>query len=128
MLANRGRDTGPERAVRSAVHRRGLRYRVHIRPLPGLRRTADLVFTKARVAVYVDGCFWHQCPAHATTPKTNREFWEAKLEANRSRDQETDLLLAAAGWTSVRIWEHENAQRGAQRVVEAVDAGLRRRG
>lgn len=79
-----------------------------------------MVFTKARVAVYIDGCFWHSCPQHATTPKANRDWWVDKLEANVRRDRDTDAKLAAAGWTVVRIWEHEEPERAADRVVSAV--------
>src|SRR5690242_18235278 len=88
--ANRGRDTAPERELRSALHRRGLRFRVHQRPEPSLRVTADVVFRRARVAVFVDGCFWHRCPVHATKPKSNSEWWEAKLQANVDRDRRTE--------------------------------------
>ena len=107
MQANRGRDTEPEIRVRSAVHALGLRYRVNQRPVPGLRRTADLVFRKARVAVFVDGCFWHGCPLHYTRPAANREFWAEKIKRNRERDRETDAALEREGWLVLRFWEHE---------------------
>ena len=107
MVANRSRDTGPELAVRRAVHAQGLRYRVGVRPLPDLRRTADLVFRTVKVAVFVDGCFWHYCPEHATRPAANAVYWEDKLRRNCERDTETDALLAEAGWRAVRVWEHE---------------------
>lgn len=81
-----------------------------------------MVFTKARVAVYIDGCFWHSCPQHATTPKSNRDWWVDKLVANVHRDRDTDARLEAAGWTVVRIWEHEEPERAADRVVSAVMA------
>ena len=114
------RDTKPELAVRRAVWRRGLRYRVDISPLPTMRRRADLVFTRARVAVFVDGCFWHSCPDHATTPKANRAWWLEKLAANVSRDRDTDERLEAAGWAVVRVWEHEDPELAAERVALAV--------
>src|SRR5512132_850639 len=85
MQANRPRDTAPEWAVRRAVHALGLRYRVSVRPEPTIRRTADLVFTRARVAVFIDGCFWHGCPEHASWPKANADWWRAKIEANQRR-------------------------------------------
>ena len=116
------RDTAPELAVRRELHRRGLRYRVGVAPLPGRRRTADVVFPKAKVAVYVDGCFWHQCPEHGTLPRHNAQWWRDKLEANVRRDRETDAELAAAGWTVVRAWEHESASAAADRVQSAVAA------
>lgn len=114
------RDTKPELAVRRAVWGRGLRYRVDISPLPKIRRRADLVFTRARVAVFVDGCFWHSCPDHATTPKANRAWWLEKLAANVSRDRDTDERLEAAGWAVVRVWEHEDPELAAERVALAV--------
>lgn len=122
------RDTAAELAVRRAVWRLGLRYRVDVAPVKG-RRRADLVFTRARVAVYVDGCFWHRCPIHATTPKANREWWEEKLSANVVRDRDTGARLAAAGWEVVRVWEHEDPVTAASRVAAVVAArrSLRRR-
>src|ERR1700710_65022 len=91
------RDTSPELALRSALHRRGLRFRGHVRPVNGLRREAGLVFLGPRIAVFVDGCFWHSCPQHATEPKNNAEWWKDKLARNRERDGETDRCLAGAG-------------------------------
>ena len=120
MRANRGRDTGPELAVRRLVHAAGLRYRVSARPLPDLRRTADLVFTRRRIAVFIDGCFWHGCPEHHTRARTNADYWAEKVRANRERDADTDRRLARAGWTVLRIWEHEGADTAAQRIVAAV--------
>lgn len=119
MERQRRRDTKPELALRRSVWRLGLRYRVDVAPIPG-RRRADLVFTRARVAVYVDGCFWHRCPSHGTMPKANREWWTAKLEANVQRDRDTDRRLAAAGWIVVRVWEHEPTDEAAKRVADVV--------
>ena len=107
MQANRGRDTAPELAVRRRLHAMGLRYRVSARPVQTLRRTADIVFTRARVAVFIDGCFWHGCPEHYQAPVRNGAFWLAKRMRNRERDAETDAALTAAGWTPLRFWEHE---------------------
>ena len=115
MRRQRRRDTAPELALRSLLHRRGRRFRVDF-PLPTLRRRADIVFPRERVAVFVDGCFWHGCPAHATQPKQNREWWEAKIVQNRLRDTDTDRRLEALGWTSVRVWEHENPGAAADRI------------
>ena len=120
MRANRGRDTGPELAVRRLVHAAGLRYRVSARPLPALRRTADLVFTRRRIAVFVDGCFWHGCPDHHTTARTNAAYWAEKVRANRERDADTDRRLGEAGWTVLRFWEHEEPAAVAERIVAAV--------
>ena len=122
MRGNRSRDTSPELRVRSLVHRRGLRYRVAQRPIPTLRRTADLVFRRAKVAVNVDGCFWHGCEQHYKEPKTNTEYWRSKIEGNRRRDRETDELLAAEGWQVLRFWEHEDPQD----VAEAIERSVRR--
>lgn len=118
------RDTKPELAVRRAVWGLGLRYRVDVPPLAGSRRRADMVFPRQRVAVYVDGCYWHGCAQHGTLPKTNREWWLAKLEANVLRDRDTDVRLAGEGWTVIRVWEHESPLTAAERVYRAV-SGLR---
>lgn len=125
MQANRGRDTGPELALRRAVHRLGLRYRVNTRPLPQVRRTADLVFTRARVAVFLDGCFWHGCPQHHTAAVTNSDFWAQKVQTNRRRDRDTDQRLADAGWVALRIWEHEDTDDAAHQVRTLVTARRR---
>jgi DNA mismatch endonuclease (patch repair protein) len=120
MQGNRNRDTRPELAVRTAVHALGLRYRVAARPIREVRRTADLVFRGARLAVFVDGCFWHGCPDHFVSPRTNAAYWDAKIGRNRERDVETDALLADAGWSVVRVWEHEEPTAGAARVRDAI--------
>lgn len=117
------RDTAPELALRSELHRRGLRFRVDRPPLTGLRSRADIVFGPARVAVYVDGCFWHSCPEHGTKPKANAEWWERKLARNRKRDAETERALREQGWEVVRVWEHENPVEAADRVIRAVKGG-----
>lgn len=114
------RDTLPERAIRSELHRRGLRFRVDRAPLPGLRSRADIVFGPARVAAYVDGCFWHSCPEHGTRPKANSDWWDRKLARNRERDRETDRILRENGWEVVRIWEHEDPVEAADRLEATV--------
>lgn len=129
MQSNKSRDTKPELALRSAVHALGLRYRVSAKPLAGLRRTADLVFPRAKVAVFLDGCFWHGCPEHHTVATANATFWVEKVEGNRTRDRDTDGRLTAAGWDVVRVWEHEDPRVAALRVEEVVRAkGVRRPG
>lgn len=125
MRSNRGRDTKPEIAVRSAVHALGLRYRVGMRPVPHLRRTADLVFTRAKVAVFVDGCFWHGCPDHCRPSKINKEFWSKKIAQNRLRDEDTGRKLAEAGWTVIRVWEHEDPTEAASRIAAHVSGSRR---
>ncbi|MFE3197604.1 very short patch repair endonuclease [Embleya sp. NPDC059237] len=122
MSRQRSKDTDVEVALRRVLHGMGLRYRVHRRPLKGIRREADVVFGPAKVAVYVDGCFWHGCPVHATWPKRNAEFWKTKIEGNRTRDADTDRRMAEAGWLVVRVWEHEDAAVAAARVRDAVIA------
>lgn len=107
MVGNKRKNTTPELAVRSRLHALGLRYRVDFAPLPGLRRRADIVFTRRRIAVFIDGCFWHSCPLHATRPKQNAHYWSPKLAANIARDRDTDARLTEAGWLVLRYWEHE---------------------
>jgi DNA mismatch endonuclease (patch repair protein) len=120
MLGNRGRDTGPEWAVRSLIHRAGLRYRVDVRPVTTVRRRADLVFPRLKIAVFIDGCFWHACPQHFAWPKTNSEYWERKIGGNQLRDTETNLALEEHGWTVLRFWAHEPADDIARQLHEAV--------
>ncbi|WP_072691515.1 very short patch repair endonuclease [Rhodococcus marinonascens] len=121
MRAQRRRDTAPELSLRRELHRRGVRYFVDRAPMKGARRRADLVFPRRKVAVYVDGCFWHSCPQHATFPKNNAQWWADKLAGNVTRDRDTDTRLEEAGWTVVRIWEHENPVAAANRVQEVLD-------
>lgn len=109
------RNTTAEVALRRELWRRGLRYRVDHKVV-GSRRRADVVFTRARVAVFVDGCFWHRCPIHSTSPKANAQWWAEKLAANVARDRHTDAELRAAGWIVVRVWEHEDPTEAANRI------------
>lgn len=120
------RDTKPEMELRSELHRRGLRYRVDRAVLPDLRRRrADIVFGPARVAVFVDGCFWHSCPEHGNLPKANRDWWREKLRGNVERDRHTDQRLREAGWDPVRIWEHEDPIAAADLVEALIVVGRR---
>lgn len=119
MRANKGRDTKPELALRSAVHALGMRYRVGLRPVPQVRRTADIVFTRAKVAVFLDGCFWHGCPQHHRPAQKHSEFWITKIEDNKARDIDTDSRLHEAGWQVIRIWEHEDPV-AAARIIQNV--------
>lgn len=119
MRQVRSRDTSCERRLRSALHRRGLRYSLH-KSLPG---KPDIVFVAAKVAVFVDGCFWHGCPEHCRRPSSNREYWLPKIERNMARDKRVSTSLRAAGWRVVRLWEHEvrdSAERAASRVERIV--------
>lgn len=123
MRANRGRDTGPELAVRRALHAMGLRYRVD-HPLPfDRRRRGDIVFTRAKVAVFIDGCFWHGCPDHGVMPRTNSAFWAAKIARNRERDADTTARLVEQGWVVLRFWEHEDLPSIVERCIAAVGGG-----
>ncbi len=117
MQANRWRDTGPEREIRALLHRRGFRYRVNLPILTGRRRRADIAFTRHKLAVFVDGCFWHGCPIHGTWPKANADFWRQKIEANQARDRDTDEKLATSGWRVVRAWEHEDPAAVVDQVI-----------
>jgi len=119
MVNTKRRDTKPERELRSALHAMGLRFFVD-RPIAGTRRRIDVVFPTERIAVYIDGCFWHCCPEHGTIPKQNRQWWIDKLAANRARDKATDSALRTAGLTVMRFWEHEDPVAAAQNVHSVV--------
>lgn len=120
MQAIRNRDTRPEKLVRKLVHAHGFRYRVCTRPLPDLRRTADMVFRPAKVAVFIDGCYWHGCPEHYVPPKTNPGYWSGKVTRNIARDRDTDKRLQEAGWTVLRFWEHESPDSCALKITAVV--------
>jgi DNA mismatch endonuclease, patch repair protein len=122
MQRQRRRDTAPEVTIRSLLHRSGFRFRVDY-PLPGLRRRADIAFPRTRLAVMVDGCFWHGCPEHGTWPKENAAWWREKIEGNIARDRDTDTKLDAAGWIVVRAWEHEDPAEVARRVAALLTKG-----
>jgi DNA mismatch endonuclease, patch repair protein len=114
------RDTPHELALRRELHSRGLRYRVDVRPVPSIRRRADVVFRGVKVAVFADGCFWHGCPEHISWPKANARWWREKIATTKARDANTDERLLAAGWTVLRIWEHEGTIEAADRVEAVV--------
>jgi len=120
MQAQKERDTAPELALRRALHAQGLRFRVHRPIVPGARRTVDVVLPRSRLAVDVRGCFWHGCPAHGTQPKTNSEWWAAKIAQNRARDLDTAERLAADGWELVIVWECEEPKEAANRIAGLV--------
>lgn len=122
MRANRRAHTAPERALRSELHRRGLRFRVDMPIRAGeVRARPDVVFTRARVAVFVDGCFWHGCPEHRSMPRANRDFWSKKLADNARRDRVQTTALQRAGWSVVRVWEHEKPAAAADRICSALN-------
>lgn len=116
------RDTKPETELRSELHRRGLRYRVQMKVPANKRRTIDIAFTRVRLAVYVDGCFWHGCPEHHVRPRANSDWWRWKIERNQARDRDTDRQLVASGWKVLRIWEHLLITEAADEVEEAYRA------
>ena len=123
MRATRQRDTRCEVDLRSALRRLGLRYRVDW-PLPGTRRRSDIAFPGLKVAIMVDGCFWHACPVHATWPKKNAAWWREKIFANQRRDRDTDSRLQAQGWSVLRFWEHEHSSDAATKIFEVVTTRL----
>ncbi|MFI6214683.1 very short patch repair endonuclease [Nocardia brasiliensis] len=121
MRANRSKNTKPELALRRLLYQQALRYRVDFRPLPELKRRADVVFPGIRVAIFVDGCFWHGCSEHYRPSAKNAQFWRDKIEANRARDLDTNKRLMNAGWTVVRVWEHEDVVESAERIIELLN-------
>lgn len=121
MRANRRTDTGPERALRSELHRLGLRFRKDFRlKLDQGSVRPDIVFTRAKVAVFIDGCFWHQCPDHGQMPRSNRHYWAEKLTRNVERDRANDAALARAGWKVLRFYEHVAPVEAATAVHKAI--------
>jgi DNA mismatch endonuclease (patch repair protein) len=123
MARVRQKGTDAELSLRKELHARGLRYRLQVPLLTKPRRVADIVFSGAKVAIFVDGCFWHGCPKHASWPKSNAQFWRNKIETNRARDADTDRRLRASGWRVVRVWSHESAGDAAERIEDIVRAG-----
>ncbi|MCO5300199.1 MAG: very short patch repair endonuclease [Candidatus Nanopelagicales bacterium] len=123
MQAIRARDTRPELAIRRELHRRGLRYRVNV-SVPGMpRRTIDVAWKGRRVAVFIDGCYWHGCREHSSAPKVNSDYWGPKIENNRRRDRETGQFLQERGWVVLRLWEHESVKE----VADAIELCVRSR-
>lgn len=123
MRSNRRKDTGPELAVRRILFADGLRYRVDFAPWSNKRRRADIVFIGPRLAVFIDGCFWHGCPEHGTVPAAHADYWVPKLERNKERDEETDRMAAEEGWRVLRIWEHVQPEEAAARIIKILRVG-----
>lgn len=120
MQLQKSQGTQAELRLRKLLHRSGLRFRVHRMIVPGTRRSVDIAFGPSKVAVFVDGCFWHGCPLHYRPPASNELYWHPKIAANRARDEDTDLRLGASGWKVVRVWEHEDVAEAAERIAEVV--------
>jgi DNA mismatch endonuclease (patch repair protein) len=127
MQGNRSRDTVPELAVRRLIHRAGLRYSIDSMPVAKIRRRADIVFTVRKIAVFIDGCFWHGCPEHFVAPKSHVEYWDAKINRNCARDRATDESLKAAGWHVLRYWSHEDPTSVAADIIQCVRCADRQR-
>lgn len=124
MKGNRKVGSRPETRLRSMLHRRGYRFRKNLAINAGaLRVKPDVVFTKKRLAIFVDGCFWHRCPLHGTDPKVNRDYWGPKLERNAARDLRVTQALEDEGWTVIRIWEHESVDDAVQAIETILDGG-----
>jgi DNA mismatch endonuclease, patch repair protein len=123
MTSNRRRDTQPEIAVRRLLHARGLRFRVDY-PIRTSERTirVDIAFPRAKLAILIDGCFWHGCPEHGTMPKHNRDYWEPKIARNRERDLHQTGLLSDAGWQPLRFWTHEGPDEISDEVLACLGA------
>ncbi len=124
MQSTPQRDTPCEWRLRRVLHGMGFRYMVDERPVADSPRRADIVFRRAKVAVFIDGCFWHGCPIHGTWPKANARFWRDKIETNRQRDRDTNRQLRRFGWFVIRVWEHEDPVRAASRVAKKVRSRL----
>lgn len=127
MQANVGRETEPDRVLRREIYRRGMRFWKYRRPVTAVRCEADIVFPRQRVCVFVDGCFWHGCPVHFRTPKTNSEWWSEKIAANRTRDRRQATHLREAGWYVVRVWTHDLTSFGLPRVADLIEVAVRSR-
>src|ERR1035437_5744959 len=120
MARQRSRDTGPAIDLRRHLYSGGWRYRLHETVVPGTRRSIDIVFRRSRVAVFVDGCFWHGCPIHSSIPRSNERWWQEKLDKNIQRDRDTDMRLREAGWSVVRVWEHQDSSEAAVEIAAVV--------
>jgi len=120
MQAAKPKNTAPEVALRSLIHHKGFRYRIDTRPLRELNRRADIVFRKIKVAIYVDGCFWHGCLLHGTQAKANAAYWSFKIKQNQERDEDTTKILEKAGWKVIRVWEHEDPAKASEKICRVI--------
>lgn len=127
MRGNKRRDTLPELRVRRLIHSAGLRYRIDYPPIPSNKRLrADIVFPRLRIAVFIDGCFWHGCPDHYVASRSNTSYWDAKIKNNKQRDDRTNRILKTAGWTVLRFWAHTPAEEAATQIIAVVTDHSRR--
>lgn len=111
------RDTQMEVMIRKELFRKGFRYRKQYRVPGAVRRTIDIAFPGKKLAIFIDGCFWHGCPTHGVQPRNNAAWWRNKLDRNIIRDRETDALLSASGWRVLRVWEHESVPEAVARIA-----------
>jgi len=126
MRSTPQRDTPAELRIRRVLHAMRLRYAIDVKPLPDSPRRADIVFRRAKVAVFVDGCFWHGCPTHGSWPRSNAGFWRRKIQTNKARDADTNRQLREAGWLPIRVWEHEEPLRAAARIARRLRSRMSR--
>lgn len=126
MQANVGVETKPERLLRCALHRAGARFRKAAKPEPDLRITADVVFRRQKVCIFVDGCFWHGCPEHFRPPKTNASWWREKIADNARRDRDQSRLLMERGWQVVRLWEHQISESSLPAIIARIMTAIRK--
>lgn len=127
MQRIKSRDTGPEKLLRSSLHKKGLRFRVNTYPEPNLKIKADIIFPKQKICIFVDGCFWHGCPSHFKVPKTNSDWWLEKIEDNKMRDLRQSCELQKCGWTVIRYWEHEITLDNLHRVCSEIEQLVKRK-
>ena len=127
MQAIPSRDTAPEKALRTIMHRMGLRFRKDIEPIEGVRCKADVVFRKAKVCVFIDGCFWHGCPKHFRPPKTNTGWWVEKVQDNHERDTKKTMLIKKHGWVVLRYWEHDIQHDNAIKIAMKLSRAIKKR-
>jgi DNA mismatch endonuclease (patch repair protein) len=125
MQANRSFDTTLEALLRSELHKRGLRFRKHVNVHGSVKCRADIIFRRAQICVFVDGCYWHGCPKHFRTPRVNSAWWNEKIADNRQRDRRKSAALRRQGWKVIRIWEHQLSPKGVARVAESIEASVR---
>jgi DNA mismatch endonuclease (patch repair protein) len=126
MKSTRQHDTAPELELQSLLRDVSIEFETNAFPIAGFRRKADILFRDKKIAVFIDGCFWHGCPIHGTWPKENADFWRQKILKNQDRDRDTNIKLVEAGWKVIRVWEHEEMNDVAQRIINELDHPISR--